>query len=145
VTTYQQGVTYYTFDANTYEYVEASISNQADITNSAVTVYKFVPYTSSQTKPNPYVLSDWLQEATIKVTALDGSTASGAAVLNADHFTYDHINDTTAASVAYKIINDAGYELPSTGGPGTALFKIFGAMLAVFATAGLVWIRRKAM
>ena len=96
---------------------------------------------TSQTKPNPYVLSDWLQEATIKVTALDG-TASSYAILDDDHFTYDHNNDTTDASVAYRIINNAGYELPSTGGPGTGLFKYLGSIL--IAGAGLLlWKRRK--
>ena len=97
---------------------------------------------TSQTKPNPYVLSDWLQEATIKVTALDG-TESGYAILDADHFTYDHNNDTTDASVAYKVINNSGYELPSTGGSGSRLFTLLGTMLTALAAGGMVWMRKR--
>jgi len=92
---------------------------------------------TSQTKPNPYVLSNWLQEATIKIwnpddTAYDPSHTP----------VYDHTNDTTEASVVYKILNNAGYELPSTGGPGTRFFTILGSILT-FGAGVLLWRRRR--
>ena len=40
------------------------------------------------------------------------------------------------------IRNDAGFELPSTGGPGTMLFKIFGLILITGAGL-LLWRRQK--
>ena len=92
---------------------------------------------TSQTKPNPYVLSNWLQETTIKIwnpddTAYDPSHTP----------VYDHTNDTTEASVVYKILNNAGYELPSTGGPGTRFFTILGSILT-FGAGVLLWRRRR--
>ena len=101
---------------------------------------------TSHTKPNPYVLSDWLQEATIKVTALNGENSSYAirVIPEGEHgITYDHTNDTTNASVTYKIINNAGYELPSTGGPGIHLFTILGSILICLAGASLLLMRRR--
>ena len=143
-TSYTSGETYYTFNSSTNEYVEASISSQSDLDNSTVTVYHFV--TNSNTKPNPYILSDWLQEATIKVTALDGTTSSSAirVIPDGEHgITYDSENDTTDASVTYRIINNAGYELPSTGGPGTHIFTILGSILICLAGASLLLMRRR--
>lgn len=37
-----------------------------------------------------------------------------------------------------KVNNSSGYELPSTGGPGTKLFYLYGTMLTVLATTGLL-------
>jgi len=36
------------------------------------------------------------------------------------------------------VVNNAGVELPSTGGPGTSLISLLGFLLAGFAGAGLV-------
>ena len=41
-----------------------------------------------------------------------------------------------------KIMNTAGYELPSTGGPGTSLIYLLGIMLTGFAGTGLVMRKR---
>lgn len=83
-------------------------------------------------KPNPYVLSDWTQQATIKVTDLAGRD-SGYAVRvlpeGVREVTYDSVNDTTDASVTYKIINTAGVELPASGGPGTTWIYLIGSIL----------------
>ena len=101
---------------------------------------------TSQTKWDPYVLSNWLQEATIKVTDTSGNNSSSAVrvIPAGEHgITYDHINDTTDASVTYKIINDAGVALPNTGGPGTTMIYLFGIMLTGLAGAGLVMRRKK--
>ena len=93
--------------------------------------------TTSQDKPDPYAVSNWLQEATIKLWNLDGTAYDPSQTSD-----YDHTNDTTDASVAYKIINDAGVELPSTGGPGTRLFTILGSIL-ILGAGVLLWRRRR--
>ena len=94
--------------------------------------------TTSQTKPDPYELSNWLQEATVKLLKMDNTAYVPDQIVD-----YNHDNDTTNASVTYQIINDAGAELPEAGGPGTYLHTLCG--LALFAAAGFVGIvsRRK--
>lgn len=65
--------------------------------------------------------------------------------------TFVHGTDDTASSVTYKIaassvlgvLNQSGVELPSTGGMGTRLFYIIGAILVVGAGIILVARRRK--
>ena len=94
--------------------------------------------TTSQTKPDPYELSNWLQEATVKLLKMDNTAYVPDQIVD-----YNHDNDTTNASVTYQIINNAGVELPEAGGPGTYLHTLCG--LALFAAAGYVGIasRRK--
>ena len=136
---YSEDETYYVFNEETYEYEEADISSKADITGSDVTVFRFVP--RSQSKPDPYELSDWLQEAAVKVTAPDGTDSSSAirVIPEGQHgITFDHTDDTTDASVEYMIVNNAGHELPYTGGPGTDLIYFLGVMLTGVAGAGLL-------
>ena len=41
-----------------------------------------------------------------------------------------------------KIMNTAGYELPSTGGPGTRIFTILGSIL-ILGAGVLLWRRRR--
>ena len=105
----------------------------------------FTQGSASQTKPNPYVLSNWLQEATIKVTNTDG-TDSGSAVRvlpEGEHeIVYDSVNDKTDASVTYKIINDQGAELPSAGGPGTTWIYLLGVILFIGCSTLLIARRR---
>lgn len=52
---------------------------------------------------------------------------------------YDPESDTYRLTVT----NDAGYELPSTGGSGTLQFYITGLVLICLAGAGLLLKRRK--
>ena len=42
-----------------------------------------------------------------------------------------------------KITNQSGYELPSTGGPGTNLIYFLGTILTVLAGVGLVMRKRR--
>ena len=93
-----------------------------------------------QTKPEPYVLSDWLQEAIITVTDKDGESSSSAirVVPQGEGISYNHENDTTKASATYMIINESGVELPYTGGIGTTLFYILGMVLSLGAGVVLV-------
>ena len=83
-------------------------------------------------------MSDWIQEATIKLSNLDGTAYDPTKVP-----TYDHTNDTTDASVTYKIVNSAGYELPATGGEGYLLFSVLGTMMALTATICLMGKKRR--
>ena len=99
----------------------------------------------SQTKPDPYELSDWKQEATIKVTGLDGQdTGMAVRVLpdGAHSIAYDSVNDTSAASVTYQILNKAGVELPSSGGPGTTWIYLLGSILILCCGITLIARRR---
>lgn len=41
------------------------------------------------------------------------------------------------------VLNSAGVELPSTGGSGTTIYYILGAILMVLAAGGLVFSRRR--
>ena len=91
----------------------------------------------SQEKPNPYVLSNWQQEATIKLLKLDDTAYDPSQTT-----VYSSTNDTTDASFTYKIINNSGVELPQTGGTGTALYTILGSILAL-ASGVVLTLRRK--
>ena len=93
------------------------------------------PLTSS-TKWNPYVLSNWSHDATIIVSGT-GELASYA--VREGNIIYDQTQD----GVNYMIRNNAGVELPSTGGPGTNIIYLFGIMLTGLAGAGLVMKRRR--
>ena len=97
---------------------------------------KLADVTTSPVKPNPYVLSNWLQKASIKLLKLDDTAYDPSHTL-----TYNSNNDTTGASEQYKIFNNAGVELPSTGGSGTRLFTILGSIL-IFSSA-LLYIRQR--
>lgn len=99
---------------------------------------------TSQTKPNPYVLSDWLQEATILVTDSSGNESSSAVyeLPAGQHDRYNSNNDTTDASVKYRIINSSGVELPNAGGPGTTWIYLIGSLLLLGCGVALVTRRR---
>ena len=79
-----------------------------------------------------------ITEATIKVTDLDGNVSTYAILPTGATITYDSINDTTDASVTYKIINTLGYELPSTGGPGEEGLMLAGGMMVIGAAVLLI-------
>ena len=51
-------------------------------------------------------------------------------------------NTTTAATTEVKIQNNAGATLPETGGMGTTMFYIFGAVMLLGAAVLLVTKRR---
>lgn len=54
-------------------------------------------------------------------------------------------SDVPKATDGKQIINtpEGGYELPSTGGPGTSLYYLLGIMLTAFACLGLVMRKRR--
>ena len=49
--------------------------------------------------------------------------------------------DPTTEAYTLTVTNNAGYELPHTGGPGTRLFKILGSILSI--GAGALLVRRR--
>ena len=72
--------------------------------------------------------------------------------VNADKVQYKQISNSLSTSnggvsggreEGYTLVvtNNAGYELPSTGGPGTRLFTIFGSTL-ILGAGVLLWRRR---
>ena len=93
------------------------------------------PLTSS-TKWDPYVLSNWNHDATVIVSG-DGELASYA--VREGNIIYDQTQD----GASYMIRNNAGVELPATGGPGTTALYLLGIMLTVFAGTGLVMRKRR--
>ena len=52
-------------------------------------------------------------------------------------------SNSNSETVYYNIKNDAGYELPSTGGPGQEGILAVGGLLVISAAAGLMLRRRK--
>ena len=55
-----------------------------------------------------------------------------------------YVNDDTSTPVTeVTVINERGAALPSTGGMGTAVFYVAGAVLLIGATVALVWRRRE--
>ena len=73
-------------------------------------------------------------------------TKYGAATTGDSGTTYSIINGASDAKDGGVIVNQtfAGYELPSTGGPGTLLYSMLGMMLIAFAgTAYMILLRRR--
>ncbi|MBQ8952963.1 MAG: LPXTG cell wall anchor domain-containing protein, partial [Clostridia bacterium] len=52
-----------------------------------------------------------------------------------------HQNETDPYTLT--VTNNAGYVLPSTGGPGTRIFKLLGGMMITLAGAGFIRLRWK--
>ena len=53
------------------------------------------------------------------------------------------IHDEVEKTYTLTVTNNAGYELPSTGGPGTRLFTIMGSLLIALAGGIFLWRRRR--
>ena len=96
------------------------------------------PPQTSRTKWNPYVLSNWEQNATIIVTGND-DLANFA--IREGNITYDHNQEAEMVTVKYKIRNDAGIELPAAGGIGTTAIYAFGGALMLL--GGSVLVRKR--
>ena len=102
--------------------------------------YTVKPEMTAQTEKPETGIYDWTQIASLVLDAESGIRRTDA------ENTMDLPHSLAAANADneiayYRIINNPGYELPATGGPGTLLFTIFGSIL-IF-TAGLLMIRRQ--
>ena len=90
---------------------------------------------TSNIKWDPYILSNWEQNATIVVEIDEGISGY---VKRVGGIAYDHNETEDSAIVTYEIRNDAGARLPATGGPGTTLYTVTGIGLITLA-AFLLW------
>ena len=99
------------------------------------------PARTSTQKWNPWVLSGWVENSTIRVDGIGDDMAGyvtygqGAGV----PFTYD----TEVSAVKWKIRNDSGAVLPHTGGPGTDLLALLGSTFVVLAGVTLAFTRKR--
>ena len=75
------------------------------------------------------------------LTALDVKNAEGTVISNnADEAAF--ITNAAEGKIETKVINNAGAELPSTGGIGTTIFYIVGGILVLGAVVVLVTRKR---
>ncbi len=99
------------------------------------------PVRTSTQKWNPWVLSGWEEKSSVKVEAV-GEDMTG-------YVKYGEVDgeaiayDMESGAVEWRFRNDAGVELPSTGGPGTSLIYLLGILLTGFAGAGLMMRKRR--
>ena len=99
------------------------------------------PGTVTQTTKPDSGIYDWTQNASLVLNA-----ESGVKRTNADN-TADLTHSAVTANsdmetIYYRITNNPGVELPSTGGPGTRLYTILGTIL-ILGAGVLLWRRRR--
>lgn len=113
---------------------EALIYENAALTLGDYTLTETVTPAGYIPPEAPVIISVENTESGITVSATVGGTA----------IEYPKISkDQTTGEWTIKITNQTGYELPSTGGPGTNLIYLIGIMLTGTAGAGLVMRKRR--
>ena len=88
--------------------------------------------------PSGYIIKETAVVVTVGTTDVtydEGTNISS----NGSGKTYD----ANTKAYTLKISNSAGYELPSTGGPGTSFIYLLGSILTAFAGAGLMMRRKR--
>ena len=95
-------------------------------------------YLAETSAPAGYIL---LSEPVEIMVAASGVTynQSGSNLSKSGHGVH---YDSAAEAYTLTVTNNAGYELPSTGGPGTRLFTILGSIL-VLGAGILLWTKRR--
>lgn len=104
-------------------------------------IYTPKPGTTTQTTKPDSGIYDWTQNASLVLNAESGvkrTNADNTAVLTHSAVTANSDMET----IYYRITNNPGVELPSTGGPGTRIFTILGSIL-VLGAGVLLWRRRR--
>lgn len=119
-----------------YNMLTGALEVRPDIRDTWTKVLDKTEPKTSDTKWNPYILSNWDQNATILVS---GQGEAAGCVIHEGNYVYDQ-NQTTS-KVSYKIVNDAGVELPSAGGPGVIWMYILGSILLI--GCGVILIARR--
>ena len=129
----------------TYTYSETGTVTTLDMTTNTTIVVKGLDKAWNYTLKE-ITVPDGYNQAADKDIAGSSLTEVATTVVNADGTTTTTEIDTTPASTAlYKetIQNQKGAELPSTGGIGTTIFYILGAILVL--GAGVVLVSRRRM
>ena len=86
-------------------------------------------------------LYDWVQEATLGLGtsgSVKRTDSANSQDLTHDALVYNSENET----MYYRIANNVGASLPSTGGPGTRAFSLAGLALTLLALTGLAGKRK---
>ena len=129
----------------TYTYSESGTVTTLDMTTNTTIVVKGLDTAWSYTLKEITVPAGYNQAADIDIAG-SSLTEVSTTVVNADGTTTTTEIDTTPASTAlYKetVVNNQGTELPSTGGIGTTIFYVIGAILVI--GAGVVLVTRRRM
>ena len=104
-------------------------------------IYTPKPGTTTQTTKPDSGIYDWTQNALLVLNA-----ESGVKLTNADNtvdLTHSGITaNSNTETIYYRITNNPGAKLPSTGGPGTRFFTISGTLL-ILGAGVLLWRRRR--
>ena len=102
------------------------------------------PAQTSETKWNPWELSDWVQSSKLIVSGSDETMQPYVKYgIEGEGTGYNY--DSSSTPVTYRIRNDSGARLPSTGGSGTKRIYLLGIMLIVLAGVGLVMRKRRSV
>ena len=134
ISLYKIGTDYYVYDsAKATEYTGGEMVNEIITTSTGVFNIKGLDtgvYTLTETKvPTGYVKA---QDVTITVAA-DHTVTDGSPVVDL----------STSSGLTNNIVNYTGATLPSTGGIGTTIFYVTGAVLAL--GAGILLITKRRM
>ena len=79
--------------------------------------------------------------APVRIITMSGGKISAYLTGPLDVTTIEEEDRTEVVRI--QVSNSSGYELPSTGGPGTHLFTILGSILICLAGASLLLMRRR--
>lgn len=100
------------------------------------------PTQTSETKWNPWELSNWEQSSKLIVDGSD-ETMQPYVKYGTDGDGIGYNYDSSSTPVTYRIRNDAGARLPNTGGPGTNILYLLGSLMLALGSAGLVMRKRR--
>ena len=99
------------------------------------------PGTVTQTTKPDSGIYDWTQNASLVLNAESGVKRTHAD--NTADLTHSAVTaNSDMETIYYRITNNPGVELPSTGGPGTRLYTILGTIL-ILGAGVLLWRRRR--
>ena len=111
------------------------------VTLSISDVYTPIPGTETQTTKPDSGIYYWTQYASLVLDAESGVKRTNAD--NTADLTHSGVPANSNTEITYyRITNNPGVVLPSTGGPGTRLFTILGIIL-ILGAGVLLWRRRR--
>ena len=104
-------------------------------------VYTQKPGTATQNEEPETGIFDWTQNVSLVLDSESGVKRTNAE--NTENLTYSTNASPESEIIYYRVVNNPGVELPSTGGPGTGLIYLLGFMLTGLAGAVLLMKRRR--